>query len=327
VTGAMTTALGRFGLERRALRMADLALTAWIAVLGAVTVYGAATTTGFLSWSNVKAIMTAAAFVGIIAVGLTVIILSGNLFSLALGQTAAISAMVFLYTLRLGLGPAIALTLLLGLAIGAVQGFTVGAWGANPIIVTIGAAGLMEGMAVWLSHGQSIVPPADETTWEHLAQPVLGLPAPVYVFLVVTLLLAVVMRRSRFGRQIYLLGENRVAARAAALPITLLTVGAFGIASLYTAGSGILIGATSANASLLLTGSYTYDAIAAALVGGNAVTGGRGSIARTAGGAIFIATISDMLLLRGYSTGGQILVRGIIVLVVVVLTNLRERSR
>jgi len=104
-------------------------------------------------------------------------------------------------------------------------------------------------------------------------------------------------------------------------------VGAFGIASLYTAGSGILIGASSANASLLLVGSYTYDAIAAALVGGNAVTGGRGSIARTALGAIFIATISDMLLLRGYSTGGQILVRGIIVVVVVVLTNLRERNR
>ena len=142
----------------------------------------------------------------------------------------------------------------------------------------------MEGMAVWLSHGQSIIPPADETSWEHLGQPVLGLPAPVYVFIVVTIILAVVMRRTRFGRQIYLLGENRVAARAAALPITLLTVGAFGIASLYTAGSGILIGATSANASLLLTGSYTYDAIAAALVGGNAVTGGRGSIARTAAG-------------------------------------------
>ena len=176
--------------------------------------------------------------------------------------------MVFLYALRFDLGAAIVLTLLLGLAIGAVQGFAVGAWGANPIIITIGAAGLMEGMAVWLSNGQSIVPPVGATSWEHLANPVLGLPAPVYVFIVVTIILAVVMRRTRFGRQIYLLGENRVAARAAALPITLLTVGAFGIASLYTAGSGILIGATSANASLLLTGSYTYDAIAAALVGG-----------------------------------------------------------
>ena len=276
--------MARVGIERRPLGIADIALAVWIAILAAVTIYGAFTTTGFLTVSNGKAILTAASFVGIIAVGLTVIILSGNLFSLALGQTAAISAMVFLYSLRFGLAAAIIVTLLLGLAIGAVQGFAVGAWGANPIIITIGAAGLMEGMAVWLSHGQSIIPPSDETSWEHLGQPVLGLPAPVYVFIVVTVILAVVMRKTRFGRQIYLLGENRVAARAAALPITLLTVGAFGIASLYTAGAGILIGATSANASLLLVGSYTYDAIAAALVGGNAVTGGRGSIARTAAG-------------------------------------------
>jgi ribose/xylose/arabinose/galactoside ABC-type transport system permease subunit len=327
VSGPTAAAVGRFRLQGRTVRRYDIALGLWIAILAVVTIYGAATTQGFLTVSNMKAILTAAAFVGIIAVGLTVMVLSGNLFSLALGQTAAVSAMVFLSALRWGLLAAILLTLLLGLVIGAVQGFPVGAWGANPIIITIGAAGLMEGMAVWLSNGQSIVPPASETSWQHLAQPVLGLPAPVYVFLVLTVVLAVVMDRTRFGRQIYLLGENRAAARAAALPITLLTVGAFGIASLYTAASGILIGASSANASLLLTGSYTYDAIAAALVGGNAVTGGRGSIARTAAGAVFIAAISDMLLLRGYSTGGQILVRGVIVLVVVVLTNLRERSR
>src|SRR4029078_1360434 len=102
-------------------------------MLAAVTVYGAATTTGFLTVSNMKAILTAASFVGIIAVGLTVIVLSGNLFSLALGQTAAISAMVFLYTLRLGLVAAILLTLLLGLTIGAVQRFVVGARGATPL--------------------------------------------------------------------------------------------------------------------------------------------------------------------------------------------------
>ncbi len=113
-------------------------------MLAAVTIYGATTTTGFLTWSNFKAILTAAAFTGIIAVGLTVIVLSGNLFSLALGETAAVSAMFFLYALRIDLGVAIVLTLLLGLAIGAVQGFAVGAWGANPIIVTIGAAGLLD---------------------------------------------------------------------------------------------------------------------------------------------------------------------------------------
>jgi ribose/xylose/arabinose/galactoside ABC-type transport system permease subunit len=102
---------------------------------------------------------------------------------------------------------------------------------------------------------------------------------------------------------------------------------AFAVASAFSAGAGVLVGAASANASLLLIGTYTYDAIAATLVGGNAVTGGRGSIKRTAAGAVFIATISDMLLLRGYSTGIQILVRGVIVLVIVVLTNLRQRGR
>ena len=319
-------ALQRLGDWRR-VRLADAALAVWIGALTVLTVYGAVTTTGFLTISNLKAILTAAAFVGIIAIGLTVIVLSGNLFSLALGQTAAVTAMFFLYSLQWGLAPAILMTLLLGLAIGAVQGFAVGAWGANPIIITIGAAGLMEGLAVWLSHGESILPPNSATSYGRLAQPLFGVPFAIYVFLVLTVVLHVAMRRTRFGRQIYLMGDNRVSARAAALPITLLTTAAFALTSLFTAGAGVLIGATSQNASLLLTGSYTYDAIAAALVGGNAVTGGHGSVLRTAAGAIFIATISDMLLLRGYTTGGQILVRGIIVVVVVVLTNLRARSR
>lgn len=319
-------ALERVWVDRRRFGWADVALGIWIGALTVVVVYGATTTTGFMTVSNLKAILTAAAFVGIIAVGLTVIVLSGNLFSLALGQTVAVTAMLFLYTLQFGLAPAIVLTLLLGLVVGAVQGFAVGAWGANPIIITIGAAGLMEGLAVWLSHGESIVPPTSATSYQRLAEPLLGVPFPVYVFVALTIVLAVAMRRTRFGRGIYLLGENRTAARAAALPITLLTTAAFALTSVFAAGAGVLIGATSQNASLLLTGSYTYDAIAAALVGGNAVTGGRGSVLRTAAGAVFIATISDMLLLRGYTTGGQILVRGIIVVVVVVLTNLRERS-
>jgi ribose/xylose/arabinose/galactoside ABC-type transport system permease subunit len=311
----------------RRIRPADRALIAVVALVAALMLYGALSTQGFLTISNVKAILAAAAIVGIIAAGLTVIMLSGNLFSLALGQTVAVSAMLFLYTLQLGIVPAVALTLLLGLAMGSLQGFVVGAWGANPIIVTIAAAGLMQGVATWVSGGQSIVPPHGSTSYTTLERPVLGLPFAVYVFVVVAVLLELAMRRARLGRQIYLLGESRAAARAAAVPITLLTVVAFAVASAFSAGAGVLVGAASANASLLLIGTYTYDAIAATLVGGNAVTGGRGSIKRTAAGAVFIATISDMLLLRGYSTGIQILVRGVIVLVIVVLTNLRQRGR
>jgi len=318
---AFQTQLERLG------RVPDLVLSAALLAVAGLVVYGAVSTEGFLTVSNLKAILTATAFVGIIAIGMTAIMISGNLFSLSLGQTAAVTAMFFLYSLQISLGAAIVLTILLGCAIGAIQGVVVGAWGANPIIVTIGAASLLEGFAVWISHGHSILPPDNATSYTHLARPLGGIPFGIYVFFVLAIVVDVLLRATRFGRQTYLMGENRRAARAAALPITLITTGAFALAGTCTAIAGVLIGATSANGSLLLTGTYTYDAIAAALVGGTAVTGGRGSVLRTVAGAVLIATVSDMLLLRSYSTGIQILVKGMIVLVVVLLMGVRRRPR
>jgi simple sugar transport system permease protein/ribose transport system permease protein len=295
-----------------------------IAIVTGLLIYGAADTSGFLTVSNLKAILTATSLVGIISVGMTAIMISGNLFSLSVGQTAAVTATMFLYALRVDLTVAIAAGIALGLGIGAVQGGIVGFLGANTIIITIGAGLLQEGLATWMTNGNSVVPPSGSSSYTHLALPLFGVPFAIYVFFTVAIVAEFVLRKTRFGRQLYLMGENRSAAHAAGLPTALLTTGAFALAGACTGLAGVLIGAASANGSLLLEGTYTYDAIAATLVGGNAVGGGRGSVARTVVGALFIATISDLLLLRGYSTGIQILVKGIIVAVVVVLTNLRR---
>ena len=319
--------MARVGVERRPLRLADVALALWIAMLAAVTVYGAATTTGFLTVSNMKAILTAASFVGIIAVGLTVIVLSGNLFSLALGQTAAISAMVFLYTLRFGLVAAILLTLAARPRDRRGPGLRGRRLGRQPDHRHDRRRRPHGGLAVWLSHGQSIVPPAGQTSWEHLANPVLGLPAPGLRL----------HRRHGHPRG----GDAPDALRAPDLPPRReprrRTGGGAadhaphrrrlrdrvplhgGLGSPDRRDQRERLAPSRRELHLRRHRGRSRRR--------NAVTGGRGSIARTALGAIFIATISDMLLLRGYSTGGQILVRGIIVVVVVVLTNLRERSR
>lgn len=316
--------------ETRALRLGRLeglgsargvTTTVVVLVVCALFAYGAASTDGFVTISNFKAILTATSFVGIIAIGMTAIMLSGNLFSLSLGTTAAVTAMSFLSALRFGLGPAIVLTLAFGVVIVALQGVVIGALGANPIIVTIGAGGLQEGGALWASGGHSLLPATDSLSYLHLARPILGVPFGIYVFFILAAITEVVLRKTRFGFKTLLMGENVRAARAAAFPITLITGGVFAIAGFCTATAGVLIGAVSANGSLLLSGTYTYDAIAAALVGGNAVTGGRGSVLRTVIGAIFIAAVSDILLLRGYGTGIQILVKGIIVVVAVSLMN------
>jgi len=251
--------------------VADVALAVWICALAVLTVYGAVSTTGFMTVSNLKAILTAAAFVGIISVALTVIVLSGNLFSLALGQTVAVTRCSS-STPCSGPRPGDHHDAAARPRDRRRPGFAVGAWVRtdhhhNRRGGPHGGAG---GLALARAEHRS----ADFRDELRAARATsVRVPFPVYVFLVLTVVLEVTMRRTRFGRQIFLMGENRVSARAAALPITLLTTAAFALTSLFTAGAGVLIGATSENASLLLTGSYTYDAIAAALVGGNAVTG------------------------------------------------------
>jgi ribose/xylose/arabinose/galactoside ABC-type transport system permease subunit len=287
-----------------------------------VVAYGAFTTEGFATVANGKAILAAMAVVGIVAVGMTLIVLSGNLFSLSLGTTVAVSAMFFLYALRFGVPTAITLTLLLGIFVSAIQGLIIGGWGANPIIVTIGAAAVQEGLAIRITGGRSVFPPEGDASYEFLSEPVLGLPFAIYVLFVVAVLAELMLRRARFGRQMYLVGENKPAARAAGLSMARVATGVFALAGLCAAVAGVLVGASSGHGELLLGGTYTYDAFAAAIVGGNAIAGGRGSVARTMIGALIIATISDMLLLRGYSTGAQVLVKGAIVLVVVILVHL-----
>jgi simple sugar transport system permease protein/ribose transport system permease protein len=295
-----------------------------VALLAALIVFGAFTTEGFLTTTNVKAILSSVAFVGMIAVATALIMISGNLFSLALGATAAASAMVFLALLPQGIVLAFAATMAMGVVLGAIQGLLVGGIGANPIIVTIGATGLIQGVALWASDGAQILPPKGDSSYEWLNGHILTIPVPVYILFGTVIVLDLLMRRTRFGQQLKLVGENVAAARAAGLPTAWIVAGAFALAGLCTAIGGIELGAFNENGSLLIEGTLTYDAIAAAVVGGIAITGGRGSIWQALGGAILIATISDILLLRGYSEGVQILVKGVIVFIVVVLARLNQ---
>ena len=107
----------------------------------------------------------------------------------------------------------------------------------------------------------------------------------------------------------------------------MLTTAAFAVAGFCVAVTGILVAGFAQNVNLQVAGTYTFDAIAAILVGGSAVTGGWGSVGRTVIGALIIATVTDMLLLVGASTGMQILVKGLIVTVVVVLLHLSRGER
>jgi simple sugar transport system permease protein/ribose transport system permease protein len=290
-----------------------------LAALGLVVlVVLALTTDRFLTVENIKAILSSASIVGIMALGLTFITLIGSLVSLAIAATAVMGAMVFLVELNLGLVPALAISMAAGAAVTALQGLIIGAWGANPVILTIGAGFLLSGITTKASAGVIVQPTGGG--WSTLNSTPLGVPLGVYVMVVLALVFQFVLRRTVLGRRVVLIGENRDAARAAGMRIPRITAIAFAIAGASFALGGAFLGAFNKGASSQLEGTTTFDVIAAVLVGGTLISGGRGSALRTLAGAIVIATISDLLLLRGFDTGAQILLKGVLVVLVVIAT-------
>ncbi len=309
---------GRFASQR-----GKLSLLVWLGVLACVVLM--LTTDRFLTVENAKAILSSASIVGIMALGLTFVTLIGALVSLAVSATAVMGAMVFLAELHLGLVPALAIAIAAGAVVTALQGAIVGAWGANPVILTIGAGFLLSGVTTKASNGVIVQPSGNG--FQTLNSTPLGVPLGVYVMVALALVFQYVLRRTILGRQLTLIGENRDAARAAGMRIARITAVAFAFAGAAFALGGAFLGAFNKGASAQLEGTLTFDVIAAVLVGGTLISGGRGSALRTLAGAIAIAAISDLLLLRGLDTGAQILLKGVLVVAVVLGTYLTSGER
>ncbi|GEP35138.1 sugar ABC transporter permease [Nocardioides szechwanensis] len=294
-----------------------------LVVIAALLVLGAATPR-FFSYDNARAILTSASLVGIAALGLTLMVIVGTSVSLAVSQTASVCAMVFLATQSWGLVGALVAAVAAGAAATAIQGMVVGYGEANPIVLTIAASFALTGIATWATGGLSVAPSGKD--YVHLNATPAGIALSVYVLVGLTVVVELALRHTTWGRTLYLTGENRVAARAAGLPvgrtITLAWLGAGGLIAVAAAFSG----AFNTTANVNTGGTLTFDAIAAVLAGGTAITGGSGSAVRTLIGAVLIAAVADILLLRGYSTGVQIAVKGLIVLLVVVVIHLRSRE-
>jgi len=292
-----------------------------IAVVVLAVAVAGVLTNRFFSFDNARAILASTAEVGITAIGATLVMIAGSAVSLAVSQTATVVAMVFLSAQQLGLAVAIVLALICGVLITAAQGAIIGFWTANPIVLTIAAGFAIGGAATWMSGGATVYPKV--AAFGVLNSTPLGLPLGVYVLLALTALAQWVLRRTTVGRQMYLLGENRPAARAAGLPVGRVTVIAWAFFGACIALTGVFLASFNTSANAALGGTLSLDAIAAVLAGGTAISGGRGSALRTLGGALLISVISDLLLLRGLSTGVQLLVKGILVLFVVIAVHVR----
>lgn len=305
--------------------MSRVVRIAAVAVILVLVVIAAATTDRFLTWENVRAILSASTGIGIVAIGAGYITIVGSIGSLATSQSVSLLAMVFVASQLWGLPAAVLVAVLAGAALGAVQGYAVGAWSANPIVLTVAVSFALVGLSTWLTGGRIVAPTG--TGFDALNATPLGIPVAVYVLVALGILNELVMRFTTIGRQVPLVGENPRAARAAGLPVTAVTVFAWTMFGVMSGIGAAFLGAFNRQANISLAGNLTFDVIAAVLVGGIAIAGGRGSAIGAMLGAVAISAITNLLLLRGFDTGAQLLVKGLLVVLIVVVLQLRNRER
>jgi ribose transport system permease protein len=298
-----------------------------VAVVG-ILIAGGLTTPEFLTVDNLLIIVRTASITGIVALGTTFVTLTGNFFSLSLEQTAAMCSIVFAEALAHGYG--LELSLLLGLltsiGIGIGQGLVVAA-GLNPIVTTLGAGAALYGLAAVVTHNEVVNFSTTQADWLGRGRP-LGIPTQSWAFILFTIFATFALVRTRFGRQVYLVGANRDAARASGLSVGKATVIAFTLSALAAGIAGVFTAAQITQAPLTQFNGLNFDVIAAVLVGGTALQGGEGSALRSALGAIFIALLGNFMLLRQTTFGVRILVTGLIVILATSAFHLlRTRGR
>ncbi|MDO8212596.1 ABC transporter permease [Conexibacter sp. CPCC 206217] len=315
---------------RRALRLGAFAspeTMTLLVLLAVLVVLSIATTDNFLDVDNLRAIVRAAALTAIVAIGLTFVTLSGNFFSLSLGQTAAACGVVFAMMLRDGwpAGLALLVVLALAVAIGCAQGVVVAA-GANPIIVTLGAGGALAGLTGIIAGGKGIATGSTSLDWLGDSRP-LGFPIPTYAFVVIAILAVVFLARHRAGRALMLVGSNRLTAAATGLSFRRATVLAFSISAACCAVVAVLTVTQFNRADGGQFDDLTFDALAAVLVGGAALQGGEGSPAGTALGALFIATLANFMVLHDYSYGVRLTIQGVVVVLAVTAFHIMRQRR
>src|SRR6266436_5674989 len=254
----------------------------------------------FLSVNNFFNILVAVAVIGIMAVTMTMVIVSGGI-DLSIGSVVAIGGVV-----------------------GYINGLAVTRFNINPLIATLGMLSIVRGIAFAASGGltRDIFDPA----FSFLGQGyLLGIPFQVIVMALLFLLTAWVMRQTTFGRAIYAIGGNAQAARLAGLPVRRLQIIVYVLSGLSAALAGVFLASQLSSGAPAAATGIELSVIAAVILGGSSLSGGKGTIWGTLLGVLILGTLNNGLTLLNVSGYYQDVARGLVLLIAVGLDQLRLR--
>jgi inositol transport system permease protein len=280
----------------------------------------------FLSVANFTNVARQISINGILAVGVTFVLLTAGV-DLSLGSVVALSGVAcatFAHPGDHSVFVPIAVGLLTGAACGLVNGVLVTRGGVAPFIVTLGMMTIARGLALILSGGRPVADMSNELT--ALAGDLFGIPIPVLCFAGVAAAAWFFLRNFRLGRHIYAVGGNENAARAAGVSVEQVKLFAYGLCGLLAGLAGVVLAARITTGQPNAGQAYELDAIAAVVIGGTSLAGGVGTITGTLLGVLLIGVINNGLDLMGVSSYYQAVIKGVIIVGAVWLDRRQARS-
>ncbi|AKS33789.1 ABC transporter permease [Mycolicibacterium goodii] len=273
-----------------------------------------ASAAGFLSAGNQLGILRDAATIGIAAWGVTLVIIAGDI-DISIGPAVAFSSVLVAKGSAqwgLGIGGAIVLTLVLGTLWGALAGYLRARFNVPSFICTLGLWSILGGLALYMTDALPVVLPTS-SLMAVLGGDIVGIPTSAIIMLVLFAVFAYVAKFTAYGRSVYAIGGNAGAAMIAGINLTRTRVILFATTGLLSAITGILVAARLGSGNGGAAGGLEFDVIAAVVIGGTLLAGGRGSLLGTLLGVVFITVIANGLVLLGIDSFLQEVVRGIII--------------
>ena len=278
----------------------------------------------FLSVTNVRNVVRQSSIFGIMAIGMTFVILTGGI-DLSVGSILAIAGAVAAGTLKAGAGilPVILLALLIGVGCGLANGLIITIGRIAPFVVTLGMMSIARSLTLIYTKGYPIsgFSPAFRFIG---GGDLLSVPVPIIVFLLTVLVAWLILTQTRLGRYTYAIGGNEETVKLSGINAGWYKTIVYVISGVTSAISALILASRLNSAEPVAGQGYELDVIAAVVIGGTSLSGGLGSVWGTLVGALLIGVINNGMNLLGISPYFQLLVKGLIIIGAVLLDRLRQ---
>ena len=284
----------------------------------------------FLTSQNIMNLFRQVSVIGIISIGAGIVVIGGT-FDMSVGSLCTMCGCACLLLQdKVGVLPAVILTILIGAAVGFINGYIITAIKGNSgdsFMVTFGMLTVLQAIALLLTGGYPLNPSKSEV-YNAIGSGTIGtlLPISIIVFIVLTVIAAVVMQKTIFGKEVYYMGSNEVVAKLAGINTKRNRIISYVISGVCTSLAAIVLTGRINGATAKMGHGFEFDAMTALVVGGISLSGGIGNMINMVIGVLIMGVLSNGLNIMGVQTESQYVARGLVLIIAVLVDVLKSRK-